>query len=112
MTSTLLHERFQALKTPPVKTTEVDEFYLARWEVYVDELSERLLDSSSDTVMVLGHCPGVENLVEALTDRHVSMPTATIAKLTYQHQSWNSLKTNHQEHFELDDLWRPKEVLR
>jgi phosphohistidine phosphatase SixA len=54
----------------------------------------------------------VENLVEALTDRHVSMPTATIAKLTYQHQSWNSLKTNHQEHFELDDLWRPKEVLK
>ena len=111
MTSTLMHERFEALETPPVTITEIDDFYLARWKVYIDELSVRLPQEAADTVMVLGHCPGVEDLVEALTDQWVSMPTATIARLTYNHDSWAELERKHREHFQLEDLWLPKEIL-
>ena len=111
MTSTLMNERFEALKTPPVSITEVDELYLARWKVYIKELSTRLPPDEADTVMVLGHCPGVEDLVEALTDQWVTMPTATIARLSYNEDSWTKLKKNHKKHFQLEDLWLPKEIL-
>jgi len=92
MTSTLMNERFEALDTPSVKITEVEDFYLAKWKVYVNELSTRLPKNNADTVMVLGHCPGVEDLVEALTDQWVTMPTATIARLSYNEDSWAGLK--------------------
>lgn len=105
-----MNERFEALRTPPVSITEVDDFYLARWQVYISELSMRL-SAEADTVMVLGHCPGVEDLVEALTDQWVSMPTATIARLSYNHDSWAELKKKHRKHFQLEDLWLPKEIL-
>lgn len=111
MTSTLMNERFEALQAPPVMVTEVDDFYLARWKVYISELSPRLLKDTAETVMVLGHCPGVEDLVEALTDQWVTMPTAAIARLSYNHDSWEQLKKNHKKHFQLEDLWLPKEVL-
>ena len=111
MTATLMNERFEALQTPPVRITEVDDLYLARWQVYVSELNSRLTKKSGDTVMVLGHCPGVEDLVEALTDQWVTMPTATIARLSYNHDSWSDLENNHRKHFQLQDLWLPKEVL-
>ena len=106
-----MNERFEALKTPPVSITEVDELYLARWKVYIKELSTRLPPDEADTVMVLGHCPGVEDLVEALTDQWVTMPTATIARLSYNEDSWTKLKKNHKKHFQLEDLWCPKEIL-
>ena len=111
MTSTLMNERFEALETPPVTITEVDDLYLARWQVYISELSTRLSSDAADTVMVLGHCPGVEDLVEALTDQWVTMPTATIARLSYNHDSWAELKKKHRKHFQLEDLWLPKEIL-
>ena len=111
MTSTLMNERFEALGTPPVSITEVDDFYLAKWKVYIKELSTLLQPDSPETVMVLGHCPGVENLVEALTDQWVTMPTAAIARLSYNHDSWSKLKSKHRNHFQLEDLWLPKEVL-
>jgi len=106
-----MNERFEALKTPPVTTTEVDDFYLCRWKVYISELSARLPAEDADTVMVLGHCPGVEDLVEALTDQWVTMPTATIARLSYNEDSWAHLKKNHRKNFQLEDLWLPKEIL-
>jgi phosphohistidine phosphatase len=105
-----MNERFEALEAPSLTITEVDDLYLARWKVYVDELSARLT-SDTDTVMVLGHCPGVEDLVEALTDQWVTMPTATIARLSYNHDSWADLKKKHRKHFQLEDLWLPKEIL-
>ncbi len=111
MTSKLMNERFEALKTPPVTITEVDDLYLARWQVYVDELSARLSPDAPDTVMVLGHCPGVEDLVEALTDQWVTMPTAAIARLSYNEDSWAGLEKKHRKQFKLEDLWLPKEVL-
>ncbi len=110
MTGTLMNERFEALDAPHVTLTEIDDFYLAKWKVYIDELSVRLPEEGADTVMVLGHCPGVEDLVEALTDQWVTMPTATVARLSYNEDSWAGLKKNHRNHFQLEDLWLPKEI--
>ncbi len=115
MTANLMRERFEELGSPTVEITEVDDFYLARWQVYIEELSHRLTDSKSETVMVLGHCPGVEDLVEALTGQWVTMPTAAIGRITCDLESWAALETlqrkDYRRHFRLVDLWLPREVL-
>ena len=83
-----------------------DQFYLAAPQIYLSYLKS-LADSVS-TVMVIGHNPGLESLVQGLGGQWEVMPTAAIACFELSADSWTEAKP---AKFRLDHLWRPKDVL-
>jgi phosphohistidine phosphatase len=84
----------------------LDRLYLAEAEEYMTVLRE--LQDTIERVMVIGHNPGLETLLQLLTNRTESLPTAVIAHLILPIQHWNELTSNTQG--ELIDIWRPKEL--
>jgi phosphohistidine phosphatase len=72
----------------PAKTRHDDDAYAAS----LDELLEivRSLDEALDTVVLVGHNPGIEDLAEALTARRVPMPTSALAVIDLN-STWNGV---------------------
>jgi phosphohistidine phosphatase len=66
------------------------ELYLAEPAGYVQTLHG--LEASLDRVLVMGHNPGLEQLVETLTGKALRMPTAAIAQLSLPLTSWTELE--------------------
>lgn len=61
----------------------IDERVYAAWGRELRALVDELPDEA-DTVVLVGHNPGVEDLVHDLTGAYVSMPTSAIAVLTWE----------------------------
>jgi phosphohistidine phosphatase len=55
----------------------LDELYLAEPEPYLAAVAR--LAGAAERVLVVGHNPGLEQLVELLTGTRVSLPTASLA---------------------------------
>ena len=66
------------------------------------------LPAAIDCCMVVGHNPGLEQLVEKLTDCYETMPTAAIAIVDCPFEDWALLEV--EGPFKLRDVWRPKEI--
>ena len=66
------------------------ELYLAEPGGYIQALNE--LGSSPDRVLLMGHNPGLEQLVETLTGKALRMPTAAIAQISLPLASWAELE--------------------
>jgi phosphohistidine phosphatase len=60
------------------------------------------------TVMIVGHNPGLEKLVEQLTGERQDLPTATLAQIGLPIDRWRDLKMSTRG--TLVDLWRPEEL--
>ena len=69
----------------------------------------REFDDIYQSVLLIGHNPGFESLVRMLTGETVSMPTAALAKITLDIESWHELDTVSNE---LEFLIRPKEEMK
>lgn len=82
------------------------DLYHAMPEDYVEALHE--MGRESGVVLVVGHNPGVEELVTYLTDEQERMPTAALAQVTLPIQRWQELGDGVQG--ALENLWRPKEL--
>ena len=82
-----------------------DDLYMAHREVFIQVL--KLLPDELDSVMVVGHNPGVEELLRLLTGREEIMPTATLAHIILPIRDWSEM--NGQTTGELANFWRPKE---
>ena len=82
----------------------VEEFYLARPDAYVAML--RTLSDDTQRVLVVGHNPGLEDLLELLTGRHLHMPTAALAHLRLPIDSWSDLQLDIPSQFV--SFWSPK----
>ena len=82
------------------------DFYHAYPESFIDILSE--LDDKYERVMVVGHNPGLEELLEVLTGNYERMPTAALAYVQLPIQVWGDLGEVSQG--ELIAVWRPKEL--
>lgn len=67
----------------------------------------RLCSSSNKTVLIVGHNPSLESLVELLTGEFVSLPTSAVANLAVAAKSWDELAP---ESNELLDVWTPKSI--
>jgi len=80
--------------------------YLAGPDEYLDVLSE--LDDGIDSAMVVGHNPGIEELVEELTGAAERMPTAALARIALDLESWVEIIGPRRG--KLLGLWRPKEL--
>jgi phosphohistidine phosphatase len=82
------------------------ELYLAEPEEYAHALAT--LDERYRSVMVVGHNPGLEDLVEALTGVHEILPTAALACVELPIDGWSGLRLDASAR--LEQLWRPKEL--
>ena len=83
-----------------------DELYSFEAEPYLNALS-RLADAGQ-CVMIVGHNPAMEELVEALTGEYLPMPTAALAQIELPVEHWSKLSKH--RNGRLVNLWRPKEI--
>jgi phosphohistidine phosphatase len=87
-------------------TMEVEHaLYLADPEDIVRRLQEAPAECPS--IMVVGHNPGLEDLLAALAGRIEPLPTAALAVLELDIPDWSSLKMD--AGARLIDVWRPRE---
>jgi phosphohistidine phosphatase len=82
------------------------ELYLAEPEDYVLVLQH--LGDEIGSAMVVGHNPGMEELVEALSGEHHVMPTAALAWIDLPVEGWSGLRLDGSGR--LRQVWRPKEL--
>lgn len=75
-------------------------------EAYLEALTE--VDDIYERAMVVGHNPGLEELLEILTGEYQRLPTAALAQVELPIPSWADLDEETQG--ELVNLWRPKEL--
>jgi phosphohistidine phosphatase len=65
-------------------------------------------ESNAETVMVVGHNPGLEALVGQLTGERQDLPTAALAQIVLPIDRWLDLDGSTRG--TLVDVWRPKEL--
>lgn len=85
-----------------------DEFYPGDPEDYVARL--RLLDDAYETVMVVGHNPGLSELVTDLTGQMPDLPTAALASISLSVDRWADLDLDLGTPGELVGVRRPREA--
>lgn len=83
-----------------------NKLYMAEAETYAEEI--QCLSNESDMVLVIGHNPGLDYLLQMLTGKAETLTTAAVAKIMVPIESWRefTLSTD----CELSALWRPKEL--
>ena len=67
-----------------------------------------LVDQAARSVMIVGHNPGLEDLVEQLTGEYLGLPTATLVQLALPIDRWSDLDVT--TGATLIDAWQPKEL--
>lgn len=82
--------------------------YLASPVRYLEALQE--LDGGVSRAMVVGHNPGLEDLVALLTGRHERLPTAALVQIELPIDDWAELSM--ETRGRLVRVWRPKEDLQ
>lgn len=82
------------------------DFFHAAPEAYIEKLQE--VDNRYQTVMVVGHNPGISDLLQQLTDENEVLTTGNIALVNFEIASWADLDDDSSGR--LIELWRPKEL--
>ena len=82
------------------------QLYHAEPQEYIEVL--RQMTEEHVRVLVVGHNPGLEMLVEELTSVAEVMPTAALAQLEIPVERWSDLDLNTE--CKLVNLWRPGEL--
>jgi len=83
---------------------QTNKFYLAQPKTYIEVL--RNVADKHTRVLVVGHNPGLEMLIEALTGETITMPTAALAHIELSLERWRDLALNTK--CKLLNMWRPK----
>ncbi|HEY2407321.1 MAG TPA: histidine phosphatase family protein [Polyangiaceae bacterium] len=84
---------------------ELDELYLAEPPRYIEAVAR--LGGTAERVLVVGHNPGLEQLVELLTGEHVTLKTAALAVCSLACASFSELGP--QTRGSLEALYTPKD---
>ena len=82
------------------------DFYLAGPPAYIELLNT--LPDDYERVMVVGHNPGMEELVALLTDKERPMTTANVAVVSLPIDSWQELSLFSDGR--LQHHWQPKDL--
>ena len=80
--------------------------YLAHPDDIVDVV--RCTAGSAGRVMVVGHNPGLEDLLARLAGRSAALPTAAVAEVRLSIRSWRDLAVSSAG--TLAGVWRPREL--
>lgn len=75
-------------------------------EAYLEELQK--VTDLYQCVLIVGHNPGLEELVEMMTDEWNRLPTAALAHISLSIQYWHEIDDD--TGGELLHLWLPKEL--
>ena len=86
----------------------IPSFYPGEPNDHIHHLSRQTNDLSG--ILIVGHNPGMQLLLKALTGKNETMPTATLAHIGLPIQRWNDLSLNSKA--ELIDIYRPKEIFK
>jgi phosphohistidine phosphatase len=81
-----------------------DELYMASLDNLLDAV--RLVKNSVNTVLIVGHNPGLESFVELLVGHPERLPTGSIACLRFNHRDWSRIAPQHAR-LVLETIWRP-----
>lgn len=65
------------------------------------------IDAEKETVLFIGHNPGLEGFIKVLTGENESMPTAALAKINLNIENWREISTGCGT---LAFLIRPKDI--
>lgn len=88
------------------ETIFMDSFYLGEPVDYLEGL--RAIPDDVERVLIIGHNPGLEGLLQILSDKVESLPTAAIAHIVLPIKHWSEITD------ELDgdliSLWRPGDL--
>jgi phosphohistidine phosphatase len=84
----------------------IDSFYMAEPNTYLEKL--RKLPNDLERVMIIGHNPGLEGLVQILSHQVESLSTSAIAYLVLPIKDWSELSEDTDG--ELIELWKPRDL--
>lgn len=86
------------------------DFYGAGPEDYINALCS--LTNEYTRVMVVGHNPGLEELLELLTGEAERLPTAALAQVALPIHTWRELSDIEESSLDgkLVNLWRPRDL--
>ena len=68
----------------------------------------RQLPDSDTLVLCVGHNPGLEDFLSSWIGQYVRMPTAAIARLSFDQDAWPEIADHASA--TLVDLWRPRDL--
>jgi len=83
----------------------LDSLYLAEPPAYKDAINK--LPEDADKVLVVGHNPGLEGLLQMVSGKLESLPTGSVACLQLPIERWADF--GEEVKGELIDLWRPRD---
>ena len=83
----------------------LDELYMAEPSVIIKTLKD--LKDKHERVLVIGHNPGMEGVMQILDGKVDSLPTAAVACLELDIKSWQDVKADGEA--KLVKLWLPRE---
>lgn len=83
-----------------------EDLYHAEINDYISVLA--VLDDGIKRVLVVGHNPDIEELIEFLSGEYVRMPTAAIARLQLDLPTWGKIRDC--ETAKLIDVWYPRRI--
>lgn len=99
-------EALQKAVDHPFEIEYLDRLYLAEADEYFNVLREQ--PDNLERVMVIGHNPGLETLLQLLSGQIEALPTAVIAYLVLPITQWSQISSSTEG--ELVEIWRPKEL--
>ena len=80
--------------------------YAFEADPYLEALTR--ITGKFNIVMLVGHNPGLEELLEILTGERLPLPTAALAQVNLEISDWSDMDDDTQS--VLANLWRPKEL--
>ena len=83
-----------------------DQLYMAEPEDFIDVLSQ--LDDDNETVLVIGHNPGMEAFIQIIDGEIESLPTAGLGQLILVLDSWQDISLDTMG--DLVGLWKPRDL--
>jgi phosphohistidine phosphatase len=89
------------------KKYKFESLYAAGPEAYLRVLSN--LSDKNDRVLIVGHNPGIEQLIEKLTDDYHIMPTCTLAHMEFDIEQWSEILHERTKLATLIDVIRARE---
>lgn len=82
----------------------LENLFMAEPAVLLDML--KLISDDNERVLIIGHNPGMEGLLQRLTGRVEALGTAAVAYLVLPIRSWREI--SHDSIAELVELWEPR----